>query len=221
MEWNYNMTYHENGITGEKGGTDADRAHIQEQISEVKKQVAELESEKNTRKGLNTIPLESWNFSSSSYSSLSSSAISMRSLPAVSAEMCLPWGRYVNQARSASVRLRKVPGSASPAKGSDAIGNSAPVPSQELSTISTITGLESFLLNRIRDAKKDREARKHAGRQATQCGGEPRIEMITTRQNTSPNSTLFLSKTGRKFAIFIKQFANSASRSMRKTILRF
>lgn len=62
LEWNYKMTFRVNTLTGEKGGTDADRDHIREQIEEVKKQAAELESEKSTLEGVATAPLRKLEF---------------------------------------------------------------------------------------------------------------------------------------------------------------
>ena len=159
LEWNYNMTFHVNSMTGEKGGTDADRDHIQEQINEVKKQSAELEAEKNTRVGLATIPLRKLEFQQF----ILQLAVQQRYLHAL---IACGFYRNVFTGGDMSIKQEARPegkksqgtGSDPFAKGSNATGNSGPVPAQELSTISTITGLESFLLNRVRDAKKDREA---------------------------------------------------------------
>jgi len=162
LEWNYNMTYHVNSMTGEKGGTDADREHIQEQIVEVKKQSAELEAEKNTLKGLATIPLRKLEFQQFIFQL----AVQQRYLHAL-----IACGFYRNVFAGGDMSIKQEarperqssqePKSGLPAIGPDAtLANplSAQVPAKELSVISTITGLESFLLNRIRDAKKDRES---------------------------------------------------------------
>ena len=161
LEWNYKMSFQRNSLTGEVGGgaTEADRDHIQEQINEVKKQSAELEAEKNTRVGLATIPLRKLEFQQF----ILQLAVQQRYLHALVA--C---GFYRNVFTDGDMSIKQDArptgkgsqgaDSDSPAKGSNGIGNSAPVPPQELAAISTITGLESFLLNRIRDAKKDREA---------------------------------------------------------------
>lgn len=159
LEWNYKMTFQVNPFTGENRGTDAERDPIQNQIDEVKKQIAELESEKNTLKGLATIPLRKLEFQQFIFQL----AVQQRYLHAL-----IACGFYRNVFRGGDMSISKEArsekqdssgtSSASPAKDSNESGNSSSVPAQELSTISTITGLESFLLNRIRDAKKDRQA---------------------------------------------------------------
>jgi hypothetical protein len=157
LEWNYKMTFNVNTLTGEKGGTDADRDHIMEQINEVKTQMAEFEAEKSTLKGLATIPLRKLEFQQF----ILQLGVQQRYLHAL-----IACGFYRNVFTGGDMSIKQEarperkssPGQGSSGKGSDAAGNGAPVPAQELSTISTITGLESFLLNRIRDAKKDREA---------------------------------------------------------------
>ena len=152
LEWNYNMTFQVSPLNGAKAGTDADRSHIQEQIDEVKKQTAELEAEKNTLKGLATIPLRKLEFQQF----IIQLAIQQRYLHAL---IACGFYRNVFTGGDMSIKSEARPDKqSSPAKTPNAPGNSSPVPAQELSTISTITGLESFLLNRVRDAKKDREA---------------------------------------------------------------
>lgn len=193
LEWNYKMTFHVNTLTGEKSGTEADREHIQEQIDEVKNQVAELESEKNTLKGLATIPLRKLEFQQF----ILQLAFQQRYLHAL-----IACGFYRNvfvggdMSIKQDARPEKQPSSGtnagSPAGGPNA-SSSAPVPAQELSTISTITGLESFLLNRIRDAKKDREALENmlatgqvsaaeslAGKMVTTAKYQPELHTIST-----------------------------------------
>ena len=157
LEWNYKMTFNVNTLTGEKGGSDADRDHIMEQINEVKTQMAEFEAEKSTLKGLATIPLRKLEFQQF----ILQLGVQQRYLHAL-----IACGFYRNVFTGGDMSIKQEarperqgsPGQGSSGKGSDAAGNGAPVPAQELSTVSTITGLESFLLNRIRDAKKDREA---------------------------------------------------------------
>ena len=118
----------------------------------MKKQTAELEAEKNTLKGLATIPLRKLEFQQF----IIQLAIQQRYLHAL---IACGFYRNVFTGGDMSIKSEARPDKqSSPAKTPNAPGNSSPVPAQELSTISTITGLESFLLNRVRDAKKDREA---------------------------------------------------------------
>jgi len=159
LEWNYKMTYKVNTLTGEEGGTDADRDHIKEQIDEVKNQVAEIESEKKTRIGIATIPLRKLEFQQF----ILQLGIQQRYLHAL---IACGFYRTVFGGGDMSIGKKARPENQNskekefdfPAKGTNAFGNSDPILAQELSAISTITGLESFFLNRIRDAKKDREA---------------------------------------------------------------
>ena len=152
LEWNYNMTFKVSSLTGEKSGSDADRSHIQEQIDEVKKQSAELEAEKKTRVGIATIPLRKLEFQQF----ILQLAIQQRYLHAL---IACGFYRNVFTGGDMSIKPEARPDKqGSSAKNPNTPGNNPPVPAQELSTINTITGLESFLLNRVRDAKKDREA---------------------------------------------------------------
>lgn len=168
LEWNYKMTYHVNNLTGEAGGTEADRDHLQEQINEVKVQVAELEAEKMTLKGIATLPLRKIEFQQF----ILQLAVQERYLHAL---IACGFYRNVFTGGDMSIKQEARPdqqnpqgsGSGFPAQIPSVPGTASPMPSQELSLISTITGLESFLLNRIRDAKKDREALENmlAGKQ--------------------------------------------------------
>ena len=154
LEWNYKMTYKVNQLTGEIGGTQADRDHLQEQINVVKSQIVELESEKKTLKTLATVPLRKLEFQQFIFQL----AVQQRYLHAL---IACGFYRNVFTGGDMSIKQEARPSSGSGAKGSDATPGSptnAPAPSQDLGAISTITGLESFLLNRIRDAKKDRES---------------------------------------------------------------
>jgi len=156
LEWNHKMTLAVNPLSGEEGGTGLDRKQIQEQIDEVKSQIAKLESQKITHSGLTTIPLRQLEFQQF----ILQLAVQQRYLHAL-----IACGFYRNVFSGGDMSIkqeaRPTQGNSQPPGSSEATPatkNSSPAPNQELSTISTIPGLESFLLNRIRDAKADRKS---------------------------------------------------------------
>ena len=154
-EWNLKMSYNVNSLTGKQSGTDDERRFLQDQIEDLKGRVAALENEKKSLSHLVTAEVRKLQFQQL----IVELAAQQRYIHSLIAS-----GFYRNSFKGGDLALNKeaypTGSSGSQKGGGDAAkgsaGNSAASPT--IPYISTITGLEAFLLNRIRDAAKDRQA---------------------------------------------------------------
>ena len=167
LEWNYKLTFKTNMLSGEAMGSESDRTRIQEQINEVKKQISDLQAEKNTFKAVVTLPFRKLEFQQ---------FILQLALQERYIHSLIACGVYRNVFTGGDMSFKQ---EAKP--GGSTQGQKPAAPAQELSAISTIPSLESFLLNRIRDAKKDREALENMLKAGQLATAESLAEkMITT-----------------------------------------
>lgn len=179
LEWNLRMANGYSPLSGEARATEDERQYIRDQIAEVDNQVKELEAEKKGMSHLVTAAVRKLQFQQF----IVELAVQQRYLHSLIAcgfyrnsfkggdlaisQDAYPKGRSPNSQQSGEDQIAAP---ASRREAGDSVSPSAPVaglpqtapgnipPTAELPVISTISGLESFLLNRIRDAIKDREA---------------------------------------------------------------
>jgi hypothetical protein len=152
LEWNLKMAHKPNALTGETA-TEDERNYIREQIGDVKEKIARCEDEKNSLSHRVTAEVRKLQFQQF----IVELAVQQRYVHAL-----IACGFYRNSFRGADLTLSEEAYPAtSRSKSKDPQEDSTPasgtVPSQ-LPVISTITGMEAFLLNRIRDSVKDRES---------------------------------------------------------------
>lgn len=162
LQWNYNQGTKVNPLTGEYRNSDKEQASLIEQTDRVKDQIAELVKEKGSFRNFVNTPLRKLEFQQF----IVQLAAQERYIHAL---IACGFYRNVFPGGDMSLSEKAYPGGGSSARGAPngAGGNSSTpsVPtsagstaSQGLPIISTITGMESFLLNRIRDAKTDRDS---------------------------------------------------------------
>lgn len=152
LEWNLKMTYDVNPLTGKQRGTEDERRFIEEQLEEVKGRIAALENEKKSLSHLVTAEVRKLQFQQL----IVELAAQQRYIHAL-----IACGFYRNSFKGGDLALSQqaYPAGSSggspkdTGKGSESAGAAPKIP-----YISTITGLEAFLLNRIRDATKDRQS---------------------------------------------------------------
>ena len=169
LEWNLRMANGVNSLTGQQRSTEDERAYIQHQIEDVAREVQRLEDEKKSLSHLVTAEVRKLQFQQF----IIELAVQQRYIHALIAS-----GFYRNSFQRGDLKISddaypsghssksgKSGGQAPAATGADPSSATLPagapassLPATELPVISTITGLESFLLNRIRDSIKDREA---------------------------------------------------------------
>ena len=152
LEWNLKMAHKPNSLTGETATQD-ERNFLRKQIDDVLREIARLEDEKSSLSHRVTAEVRKLQFQQF----IVELAVQQRYIHALIAA-----GFYRNSFKGADLALSK---DAYPAgQSSPASGNSGETPAPtagapaEIPVISTITGMEAFLLNRIRDAVKDRES---------------------------------------------------------------
>lgn len=163
LEHNLKMTYERSGLTGRPSGSDADRRLIADKMAAVRVKEEALLAEKNSLSHVvKEIPrkLQFQQF-------ILELAFQQRYIHALMAcgfyrgspsrgDLAIPKEAYP-VGRSAS-------GPSTPPLGQPSAGGGltpalpASIPALEIPYIATISGLEAFLTNRIRDAMKDREA---------------------------------------------------------------
>lgn len=165
LQWNYNQGGKMNPLTGKPFTNDKDQANLLEQTDRVKEQIAELVKEKQGFRNFVNTPLRKLEFQQF----IVQLAAQQRYIHAL---IACGFYRNVFPGGDMSLSDKAYPGGTSNNggagnSGANSGGSSAASPqaaptsagataSQGLPMISTITGLESFLLNRIRDAKTDR-----------------------------------------------------------------
>ena len=152
-EWNLKMSYNVNSLTGKQSGTDDERRFLQDQIEDLKGQIATLENEKKSLSHLVTAEVRKLQFQQL----IVELAAQQRYIHSLIAS-----GFYRNSFKGGDLALSQ---QAYPAGSSGGSQKDADSKSPEgtgatpkIPYISTITGLEAFLLNRIRDVAKDRQA---------------------------------------------------------------
>jgi hypothetical protein len=166
LQWNYNIGTKVNPLTGEYRNSDREQASLIEQTERVKDQISELVKEKQSFRNFLNTPLRKLEFQQY----IVQLAAQQRYLHALIAcgfyrnvfpggdmslsEKAYPQGSSGGDGQAKSPAAN--PGASSALQSMPtAVGTTS---SPGLPMISTITGLESFLLNRIRDAKNDRES---------------------------------------------------------------
>jgi len=153
LEWNLKMAYNVNALTGETGTQD-ERNFLRQQIEDVKKEIARVEDENNSLSHRVTAEVRKLQFQQF----VVELAIQQRYIHAL-----IACGFYRNSFKGADLALSKeaYPGGRG-GNGPEAAPESPQPPTggvpAEIPVISTITGMEVFLLNRIRDSVKDRES---------------------------------------------------------------
>lgn len=167
LQWNYNMGLKVNPLTGKTLNTEKEQASLIEQTERVKDQISELVKEKGSFNNFANVPLRKLEFQQF----IVQLASQQRYIHAL---IACGFYRNVFQGGDMSLSEKAYPKSSStgtsPAEqnnqnNSPSAVNNTTAPSSAGTTattvlpmISTITGLESFLLNRIRDAKNDRDS---------------------------------------------------------------
>jgi tetratricopeptide (TPR) repeat protein len=165
LQWNYNQGGKINPLTGKPFTNDKDQENVLEQKDRVKEQIAELVKEKQGFRNFLNTPLRKLEFQQFIVQLASQQryihaliacgfyrnvfpggdmSLSDKAYPSGSSNNGGAGNGGANSGGSSAVSPQTAPTSAGAAA------------SQGLPMISTITGLESFLLNRIRDAKTDR-----------------------------------------------------------------
>lgn len=165
LQWNYNQGLKINPLTQEPYNSDKQQGSLLEQTERVKEQIAELVKEKQGFRNFVNTPLRKLEFQQF----IVQLAAQQRYIHAL---IACGFYRNVFPGGDMSLSDKAYPGGISNNGGAgnggaNSGGSSAASPqaaptsagataSQGVPMISTITGLESFLLNRIRDAKTDR-----------------------------------------------------------------
>ena len=153
LEWNLKMTYDVNPLTGKQRGTEDERRFIEEQLEEVKGRITALENEKKSLSHLVTAEVRKLQFQHL----IVDLAAQQRYIHSLIAS-----GFYRNSFKGGDLALSQQAYPAGSSEGSQKAADSTPPEgtgaTPKIPYISTITGLEAFLLNRIRDAAKDRQA---------------------------------------------------------------
>ena len=153
LEWNLKMTYDVNPLTGKQRGTEDERRFIEEQLEEVKGRITALENEKKSLSHLVTAEVRKLQFQQL----IVELAAQQRYIHSLIAS-----GFYRNSFKGGDLALSQQAYPAGSSEGSQKAADSTPPEgtgaTPKIPYISTITGLEAFLLNRIRDAAKDRQA---------------------------------------------------------------
>lgn len=152
LEWNLKMAHKPNGLTGETATQD-ERNFLRRQIEDVLKEIARLEDEKSSLSHRVTAEVRKLQFQQF----IVELAVQQRYIHAL-----IACGFYRNSFKGADLALSKEAYPAVNSNSSSETPGETPNPTAgapaEIPVISTITGMEAFLLNRIRDAVKDRES---------------------------------------------------------------
>ena len=200
LQWNYNIGSKINPLTGEYRNTDKEQASLLEQTERVKDQIAELVKEKGSFRNFVNTPLRKLEFQQY----IVQLATQERYIHAL---IACGFYRNVFPGGDMSLSDKAYPGGSSnnggPGNGSANSGANAPsapqsaptsagaTASQGLPMISTITGLESFLLNRIRDAKSDRESVENMLKTKQMSAAESLIRKMISTAKYQPELQTF------------------------------
>lgn len=152
LEWNLKMSYSPNLVDGKTSSTEDERNFVRQQIEDVKVEVKRCEDEKKSLSHLVTTETRKLQFQQF----IVELALQQRYIHAL-----IACGFYRFSFKGGDLNLNKdaYPSGRS-AQGSE---NTPSVPSTggaptQLPVISTITGMEAFLQNRIRDSMQERES---------------------------------------------------------------
>jgi tetratricopeptide (TPR) repeat protein len=152
LEWNLKMAHKPNSLTGETA-TEDERNFLRKQIDDVLAEITRLEDEKSSLSHRMTSEVRKLQFQQF----IVELAVQQRYIHALIAS-----GFYRNSFKGADLALSKDAYPAGQSKPASENPGETPAPTggvpAEIPVISTITGMEAFLLNRIRDAVKDRES---------------------------------------------------------------
>jgi hypothetical protein len=156
LEWNLKMAHKPNSLTGETS-TEDERNFLRQQIADVLKEIDRVEDEKSSLSHRVTAEVRKLQFQQF----IVELAMQQRYIHAL-----IACGFYRNSFKGADLALSKDaypsgpsgPASETPGENPAEIPAPAAGAPAEIPVISTITGMEAFLLNRIRDAVKDRES---------------------------------------------------------------
>jgi len=173
LEWNLRMANGVNPLSGEQRATEDERAYIRKQIDDVAHEVNALDDEKKSLSHLVTAEIRKLQFQQF----IIELAVQQRYIHSLIAcgfyrnsfaggdmkvsEDAYPAGHSSKADSPAPSQGGEQETSTSPDGGAAALPVAAPasaIPATELPVISTITGLEAFLLNRIRDTMKERQS---------------------------------------------------------------
>jgi hypothetical protein len=195
LQWNYNQGGKINPLSGKPFSEDKDRASLLEQTDRVKEQIAELVKEKQGFRNFVNTPLRKLEFQQFIVQ-LAGQQRYIHSLIACG------FYRNVFPGGDMSLSDKAYPGGTSNNGGAgnggaNSGGSSAASPqaaptsagataSQGLPMISTITGLESFLLNRIRDAKTDRASVENMLKTKQMSGAESLLRKMVSTAKYQP-----------------------------------
>ena len=157
IQWNYKMTYDINSFTQQPRGSEADRERLQKNIDGVTEKEEQLKKEKLTLHHVVTEIQRKLQFQQF----IVELAFQQRYIHAL-----IACGFYRGSPSRGDLSLSKDAYPSGRNKGPAPAGNdpfggptpASAIPSADIPIISTISGMESFLTNRIRDAMKDREA---------------------------------------------------------------
>ena len=154
LEWNLKMSYSPNLVDGKTSSTEDERNFVRQQIEDVKAEVKRCEDEKKSLSHLVTTETRKLQFQQF----IVELALQQRYIHAL-----ISCGFYRSSFKGGDLKLNKdAYPSGRPAQGTGS-ENTPSVPSTggaptQLPVISTITGMEAFLQNRIRDSMQERES---------------------------------------------------------------
>jgi len=157
LEWNLRIGSKPNLINGQPISGTVERASLSEDIARVKAEIEALVTERSSVKDVVAIPLRKLEFQQF----IVSLAAQERNVHALIA--CAVY-RNVFLGGDMSISQKAYPSGADVQKGPPTLPTQGTIPMPEnasaptMPVINTVTGLESFLLNRIHDAKVDRES---------------------------------------------------------------
>ena len=154
LEWNLKMSYSVNPLDGKTSSTEDERQFVRQQIEDVKAEVKRCEDEKKSLSHLVTTETRKFQFQQF----IIELALQQRYIHSL-----IACGFYRSSFKGGDLNLNKdAYPSGRPAQGSGSentpsvqSAGGAPTP---LPVISTITGMEAFLQNRIRDSIQERES---------------------------------------------------------------
>jgi tetratricopeptide (TPR) repeat protein len=196
LQWNYNQGGKINPLTERPFANDKDQSSLLEQTERVKDQIAELVKEKGSFRNFVNTPLRKLEFQQF----IVQLAAQERYIHAL---IACGFYRNVFPGGDMSLSEKAYPGGGSSNNGApgNAGGNSGTTPatptsagataSQGLPVISTITGMESFLLNRIRDAKTDRESVENMLKSKQLSAAESLLRKMVTTAKYQPELQTF------------------------------
>ena len=157
LEWNFNIGTKINPLTRQQITTHSELASIAEEIAETKSQITTLVGEKSAIGGTVTIPLRRLEFQQFIVS-LASQQRNIHALIACGIYRNAFQGGDMSISDKAYASANNFPKEAPTLASKESSKMPGNAPASTLPIFNTIISMESFLLNRIRDAKMDRES---------------------------------------------------------------